>query len=301
MNTTIKGYMTLMRPATMPTALADVLAGFTIAGILEKYTYSELLTSEILLSILGLMFSTVCLYAGGMVLGDVFDYESDLKKRPERPIPSGAVSVENATILGSGLLISGLFTAFLVDQLCGYVALTLVVAILIYDALLKRHEFFGPVNLGICRGLNLLMGISIVGYIHHWWITLIPVAYIVAVHLLSMGETKRNSKRNIVITSAVYAFVVLSIAKLSWYISLNIVQTLPFLALFSILIFRPLVKAHKENTTSNIKNAVKAGVWSFIVLDACIAVGFSEWWFGILILLLLPLSKYLSKRFAVAS
>ncbi|MEZ4969104.1 MAG: hypothetical protein R2814_05480 [Flavobacteriaceae bacterium] len=80
---------------------------------------------------------------------------------------------------------------------------------------------------------------------------------------------------------------------------LNVLETVPFLLLFGFLIFKPLLKAYSENSPKNIKNAVMAGVISIIVLDASLAVGFSHWWVGIIILLLLPLSVYLSKLFAV--
>jgi hypothetical protein len=48
-----------------------------------------------------------------------------------------------------------------------------------------------------------------------------------------------------------------------------------------------------------IKKAVMAGVLSLVVMDACWAVGFSNWYIGIGVLLLLPVSLMLSKLFAV--
>ena len=65
------------------------------------------------------------------------------------------------------------------------------------------------------------------------------------------------------------------------------------------MIYRPLIAAYKENSPQNIKKAVIAGVLSLIILDASVAVGFSQWWLGIAVLLLLPLSMLLSRLFAV--
>ena len=42
-----------------------------------------------------------------MVLNDVFDVEEDREKRPERPLPSGAIAVDDARKLGIGLLAVG--------------------------------------------------------------------------------------------------------------------------------------------------------------------------------------------------
>ncbi|MGF1558237.1 MAG: ubiquinone biosynthesis protein UbiA, partial [Flavobacteriaceae bacterium] len=60
-----------------------------------------------------------------------------------------------------------------------------------------------------------------------------------------------------------------------------------------------LISAYRLNSPGNIKKAVVAGVLSLIVLDASLAAGFSFWWYGLLMLLLLPLSVFLSKLFAV--
>ncbi len=65
------------------------------------------------------------------------------------------------------------------------------------------------------------------------------------------------------------------------------------------LVYKPLIQAYHLNSPERIKKAVIAGVLSLIVLDAALAVGFSVWWYGLLLLLLLPLSIFLSKLFAV--
>ena len=83
------------------------------------------------------------------------------------------------------------------------------------------------------------------------------------------------------------------------YIGYKVWASIPFIALFAILVLRPLIRAYKENSPYNIKIAVKAGVISIIVLDAALAVGFSYWWVGVAILFLLPLSIFLSRLFAV--
>lgn len=65
------------------------------------------------------------------------------------------------------------------------------------------------------------------------------------------------------------------------------------------MVLAPLVKAYQKNTPENIKKAVISGVLGIVILDAAIAVAYSNWMIGILILLLLPLSKLLAKLFAV--
>src|SRR5690606_37006300 len=101
----IAAYFQLMRPANLVTAVADVLAGVTIAGAVTMPDRS--------LSIALLCLSTIGLYGGGVVFNDVFDAELDKKERPERPIPSGRISVKQATLLGLALLGTGITAAFL--------------------------------------------------------------------------------------------------------------------------------------------------------------------------------------------
>ena len=76
-------------------------------------------------------------------------------------------------------------------------------------------------------------------------------------------------------------------------------HALPFAVLFAYQIFRPLLRAMRSLHPDHIKAAVKAGVLSLIILDAAVASGFAGWQYGIPVLLLLPLSLLLAKKFSV--
>ena len=299
MNPVLKGYLRLARPANLPTAAADVLAGVAISGVLTGISLNVDWNTSKMWDIALLVLSSVFLYAAGVVLNDVFDFKLDKVERPERPIPSGLVSVRSAAVFGGVLMNLGVLFSFLVGSVSGMVAVTLGLSILLYDAFGKHHSFFGPLNMGICRGLNLLLGITVLGNYSHWEFFIFPVLYIAAITLISRGEVHGNNKGHIILAGVLYSSVILGIGVLFSTMGLNVLEAVPFLLLFGFFIFRPLLKAYSENSPKNIKNAVKAGVISIIVLDASLAVGFSHWWVGIIILLLLPLSIYLSKLFAV--
>lgn len=299
MDPVLKGYLRLARPANLPTAAADVLAGVAISGVLTGISLNTDWNTSKLWDIALLVFSSVFLYAAGVVLNDVFDFKLDKVERPERPIPSGLVSVRSAAVFGGVLMNLGVLFSFLVGSVSGMVAVTLGLSILLYDAFGKHHSFFGPLNMGICRGLNLLLGITILGNYSYWGFFIFPVIYIAAITLISRGEVHGNNKGHIILAGALYSSVILGIGVLFSTLGLNVLEAVPFLLLFGFFIFRPLLKAYSDNSPKNIKKAVMAGVISIIVLDASLAVGFSHWWVGIVILLLLPLSIYLSKLFAV--
>ncbi|MGB3774629.1 MAG: UbiA-like protein EboC [Leeuwenhoekiella sp.] len=295
MNATFEGYLKLARPANLPTAAADIIAGAAIAGLFGNLSFAETIWPEFL----ALVLSSVFLYAGGVVFNDFFDFRIDTLERPERPIPSGIVSLKAAALFGTVLMLLGIALAFYVDTVCGSIALILTLVILTYDAFSKNSAFFGPLNMGLCRGLNLLLGMSLLVNFEYWAIAFTPLVYIGAITMISQGEVHGNNTKNIVLAGVLYAMVILGIAGATFIWDLQKVQALPFLLVFSFLIFKPLINAYKENSPENIKKAVKAGVISLIVMDACIAVAFSHWWVGLLILLLLPLAMALSRIFAV--
>lgn len=295
MNPVLKGYLRLARPANLPTAAADILAGIGIAGVL---TQAGLQTVSCL-PILYLVFASVFLYAGGVVLNDVFDYKIDKIERPERPIPCGLIALKSARFFGVILLLIGIAFAFLVHQYSGSIAVALAVSILLYDSFSKKYSFLGPLNMGLCRSLNLLLGMSITSNITYWWYAIIPLVYIFAITLISRGEVHGDNKKHIIWAGILYALVIFGVLALVILKTEQVVQTFPFMILFTFLVYRPLLNAYRLNSPENIKKAVIAGVLSLIVLDATLAVGFSVWWYGLLILLLFPLSMLLSKLFAV--
>ena len=145
---TLGAYLELLRPPNVTTAVGDVLAGFAVAGLGRPWILPWLLAS------------TMCLYAGGVVLNDVFDLPIDRVERPERPIPSGRVSRQRAAILGSALLASGVAFAALGRPAAGIVAGATAACILLYDAWGKRQTWVGPVNMGLCRAGNLMLGVA---------------------------------------------------------------------------------------------------------------------------------------------
>ncbi|HEA81245.1 MAG TPA: ubiquinone biosynthesis protein UbiA, partial [Maribacter sp.] len=183
----LMGFARLARPANLPTAVADILAGVAISLYLKNIEVLKFLgeqSSDILL----LVFSSVALYAGGVVFNDVFDAELDAVERPERAIPSGLVPKQEAVYFAIILMLIGITLAFQCNATSGLISIALTIAILTYDAYFKQFPFSGPLNMGICRGLNLLMGMSILGMLSHWYISIVPVVYIFAITLISRGE-----------------------------------------------------------------------------------------------------------------
>lgn len=153
-------WLKLMRLPTVFTALSNILCGFYIAA--AERDLSILLTQPALWL---LLLGSAGLYLGGMVLNDVFDVALDRQERPERPIPSGQVSRAAAGVFGGLLVLSGLTSAAAASAVSqtGFtslgLALLLAVAVVLYDSVLK-NTVAAPLGMGVCRGLNLLLGAS---------------------------------------------------------------------------------------------------------------------------------------------
>lgn len=289
------GYLRLMRPANIVTAIADILAGIAISGFLGSAVTSYL---DHLLPVVCLCLATVGLYGGGVVFNDVMDAKLDQEERPERPIPSGVISLTQAIVLGSYLLLVGVLAAFTVGRMSGYLAVAIVTSALVYNKW-GKHRSWGPINMGLCRGLNLLMGISIVEPMlgKLWWIGVIPVLYIAAVTMISRGEVHGGNPRTLRFSAFCYALVygtMLTLALINHHY-----WAIPFIILFVFMINRPLLKAMKEPSGPNIGKAVKGGIVALIVMNAAWAAAFSSIPHALLVLALLPLSLLLARAFAV--
>ncbi|HSA79277.1 MAG TPA: UbiA family prenyltransferase [Geminicoccaceae bacterium] len=139
----------LGRVSNLPTVWTNTLAGIVLAGgaVSDRRT-------------LPLLVALSLFYLAGMYLNDAYDAEIDARERPERPIPSGEVSVETVFTAGFGMMALGLALLAWV----GYGAadgtgigpvlsgLGLGAAIVMYD---RRHKdnALSPVLMGICRVL----------------------------------------------------------------------------------------------------------------------------------------------------
>ncbi len=285
-----------MRPANIVTSVADVLAGIAISGVLVNGDLSASYISEILL----LSVSTVGLYGGGVVFNDIFDADLDKAERPERPIPRGDISLKEAIFLGIILLLIGLLAALLVNIVSTLLALSIIIASLVYDKWGKHNAIAGPINMGICRGLNLLLGISIVSSsVATWWfIAIVPIIYIAAITMISRGEVHGGSKSTLYFAAFFYCIVIGGILYLSSRREM-MGWSLVFLVPFAWMIFSALIRAIRTTSPKNLGKAVKSGVIALILMNASWAAAFGAIGLAFVILLLLPISLWLAKLFAV--
>ena len=289
-------YLVLVRPANVVTAVADIFAGMALSGVLfSDFSWITVHNG------LALCIATACLYAGGIVFNDIFDLELDRDERPERPLPSGQISKNRAIGFGLTLFVIALTAAAVVSWESLMLAIGIIICATAYDKYFKHMLAGGPLVMGLCRGLNLLLGVSI---LHEqvaalWWIAGLPILFIGAITLTSQGEVHGNNKSAVMTALTLDLMVAGAVCVLVYLGYFQLWSVLPFLLLWLVINLKAKTTAIRHNTPGNVMKAVKMGVLSLIPLDACYAAGSSYWWFGLITLLLLPLSLLLSRKYAV--
>jgi 4-hydroxybenzoate polyprenyltransferase len=285
----LRAYLELLRPANVATALADVLAGYALTGLAPAGALAWLLVS------------TACLYAGGIVLNDVFDRRLDAVERPERPIPSGRVRTSAAATLGAVLLGVGVIAAGQATPAGAIVAAAIVAAVLAYDAVTKPVAIVGPVNMGLCRALNLVLGMAAApaAIRAHWPLALIPWVYIVGVTVVSRGEVAGGTRGA---AGVALGLVDLSLVALVGVTTLGPGSQATAAVLLLILGWRivpPFVEAWREPGPAHARRAVRAGVLSLVLVDAVIAAAYAGMIWGLAVLGTALAAGWLARLFAV--
>src|SRR6185436_9062725 len=229
-------WLRLCRAPNVFTALADVSMGYLVA----RQALDELGVFACLAG------ASACLYTAGMVLNDVFAVEIDRKARPFRPLPSGQIGLKTAQVFGFGLLVVGIILGAVagyavvaregapdVPWRSGAIALLLAGSVLFYDGFLKR-TLLGPLGMGLCRFLNVLLGMSVAHIapgpswlLYYRPIELLAAAgiglYIVGVTWFAKGEAGRSPVLNLLGGMAV---MFAGVALVGWWGSLIHAQQL---------------------------------------------------------------------------
>lgn len=286
----IKSYLQLIRFPAVFTALADIFAGYlTVFG--AKIVWSDLLL---------LLFASSQVYWAGMVFNDYFDYYTDLKERPKRPLPSGAVPRNCALLLGIAFSLLSITAAGLVSLNSLLIAIILVIVVILYDWATKGIPAIGVFNMGLCRGLNITLGMSVAApalIFHKLPIALILMAYIIFVTQLSKGEVEGSNRIRVIITIVGVAVlaVILNGLSLSNFFG-NKISTLILSVVFLLFVMPSLAKAVKKPVAQNISGAVKNCLLGIIILDGYFIAGAVGIIFAILIVLYLLIPSILTSR-----
>lgn len=304
----------LVRLPNVFTVLADVSAAF----LLVHHGPSPVIRFLLIL------IAGVALYWAGMILNDVFDVEQDRAQRPQRPIPSGLISLAQAKIAGWALLVSGIGVAAVsghipsgdapITWLPGLVAVALAIMIIAYDGPLKKTPL-APVAMGSCRVLSFLLGASpsfaiVMGTpLFEKYLLGIAVGfgvYIMGITTMARREAEGGPSSNLQIGLVVTTLGALMLAcapqldanRAGWALPVNGVFPMMIAAISFPVVLRG-IRAVREPTPLKIQTTIRIGIFTIIPLAASYAfLGAGPWWGLGLFSLTIP-SLYFSLKFRV--
>ena len=292
-------YLRLLRAANVFTALTDVTMGYACVqrGLVP------------LPPLAGLLAASALLYLAGMVLNDVFDIDDDRRERPQRPLPAGRISLRTARILGLTLLLAGLVAGWLTAVAVapmgrsGFVVTLLAGCILLYDGGIKATPL-GPLLMGTCRSLNVLLGASlggtdIAGDVVLTFPTYVLVAalgmgvYVAGVTWYARREAESSEGWHLAGALLVMLAGIACLGLLHRNFPPGFRPALPerwwllMLALLGLPIARRSVMTIADPVPERVQAAVKQCLLSIIVLDAAVTFVVGNWYDAVIVLSLL--------------
>jgi len=292
-------YIRLMRLPNVFTALADVLMGYL-------FTHDPKTAQSVAAGTISLLIASGLMYTAGMVLNDVFDVEVDRVERSERPLPSGLIPVGWARLLGFEMLFFGAVAGASIsvwshDMRPAAVSAGLAVLIVLYDGLLKKTPL-GPLAMGGCRFLNVLLGMSAAPQpwlpVHYIVAAGIGV-YIVGVSLFARGEAEPKSRRGLLVLAMI---VMLAGMGLLAFFPERLPQDPAFephqfrldqsawqmaWIVLAILTSWRCLRCVVQPFSEFVQDAVRQCLMSLIIFDAAVVVAVRDIAWGIAVLLLL--------------
>jgi len=142
----IAGLIWITRPANAAAAGLAAIVAYLIA--------TGTLVPEVLL----LFFIVVLITAAGNVINDYFDVEIDRVNRPDRPIPSGTVTLPAARAYAVTLFLAGILACLMTNAMCIAIAVFNSLLLIAYAARLKRLPLIGNLAVSYLAGSMFLFG-----------------------------------------------------------------------------------------------------------------------------------------------
>ncbi len=145
-------YLRLIRPLNVLIAsFAVLVAAFIAVG-------TQVSERDIIVPVVLAGLATGLVTAGGNVLNDYSDRNTDRVNHPERPIPSGKVSPDNALGLSTMLFILALPVAIVVNIWCFIIAALNIGVLVSYEGKFKRRGFTGNLEVSWLTGSIFIFG-----------------------------------------------------------------------------------------------------------------------------------------------
>lgn len=134
-------YFLITRPLNLLITLLSVMTGYWLAGGSDPLT----------MMLAGLSASLIA--AGGNVINDIYDIETDKINRPERALPSGKISLNAAFNYYLLLTSGGIIISVLISFIAFAVAFAVFAGLWFYASMFKRLPLAGNFAIAVFTGM----------------------------------------------------------------------------------------------------------------------------------------------------
>ncbi len=269
----MNAYLEIIRPGNAVMAVIAVLLVMLISG---NFTLNAFLACIVVLMVIG----------GGNAINDYFDHKIDKINKPNRPIPSGRISLNAAKIYSVALFVIGTILAFIIGLLPGLIALFTSIVLILYAYNLKKMPLIGNMAVSFFIGLTFVFGavvvgeplLSILGF-SPFFITMMRE---IVKDMEDMEGDKKEGARTLPIqcglkSSAVIAvlFMIFAVvtSPIPYFIGILTMFYLPLLLVGDIIFIICAVSVLKNQSTENTKRVSKWVKTGMVIVLLSYAVG----------------------------
>jgi 4-hydroxybenzoate polyprenyltransferase len=176
---TWRAWLELARISNTPTTVSNTVAGAVLVDAAAPAGPVAVVAVAVAL-----------FYTAGMILNDIFDVHLDRRVRPERPLPSGRVSLPAAVTAVIVLLVAGELLLLLEGWRPALAGLGLIGLIVLYDAWHKGNPL-SPVLMGACRAaVYVIAGLAVAAELNAelWCAAAVLLVYLVGLTQVAKAE-----------------------------------------------------------------------------------------------------------------
>ena len=149
---TLESWYRILRLPLLLTIPGEPVAGFLLASAASGQ-------SKPLGVVLAAVGAALFFAVFGHLLNDLLDLSIDETAHPDRPLPSGEITVPQARMAAVVSVLSGLNLALFAGRPVLYAGVVLCCLLLARHAFLKRIPVIGACTAGLCRALSFLFGV----------------------------------------------------------------------------------------------------------------------------------------------
>ena len=161
-------FYSLSRPLNVLITIITILIAAIITG---KFTF----TASLIYAIITAAF----IAAGANMVNDIFDVEIDKINKPNRLLPSGKISIQNAWVYFSIAYIIGILFAVISNTIMLIIAIMIALLLYLYSAYLKRTIIWGNLAVSVAAASAFIYGAQAVSY---WIDGMIPAVFALFFH-----------------------------------------------------------------------------------------------------------------------